>query len=53
LAYSVLPVLRKHGLVRQDWDLDEQAHAMRGLVTGFFQLTVNTMTNPAFTVEKP
>jgi AcrR family transcriptional regulator len=50
---AVLPVWRKHGLARQDWDLDAQAYMVRALLDGFFTMAVNTTAAPAITVEKP
>lgn len=35
LMYTVLPVWRRHRLVRTDWPLDEQAYALQALITGF------------------
>jgi AcrR family transcriptional regulator len=35
LMHTVLPVWRRYRLARTDWPLDEQAYALRALMTGF------------------
>jgi hypothetical protein len=53
LLTAVLPVWRKHGLARKDWDLDAQAYMIRALIDGFFGMAVNTTAAPTVAVESP
>ncbi|MFD1543561.1 TetR/AcrR family transcriptional regulator [Nonomuraea guangzhouensis] len=53
LMYTVLPVWRRHRLVRTDWPLDEQAYALQALMTGFLAATTRPQVLPGVTVEAP
>ncbi|WP_158842353.1 TetR/AcrR family transcriptional regulator [Saccharothrix deserti] len=57
LAYEVLPVLRRHGLARTDWPLEEQAYALCALIDGFIHGFVRASANadilPNIEVDSP
>lgn len=53
LLYRVLPVWRRHGLVRTDWPLDEQAYALQALMSGFLDFLTRPEALNGVTVADP
>lgn len=48
---AVLPVWRRHGLARTDWDLADQAFALHGLITGIALSLVSGAGDPLPTAD--
>ncbi|WP_306922409.1 TetR/AcrR family transcriptional regulator [Streptomyces luteogriseus] len=53
LMYTALPVWRRHGLVRTDWPLDDQAYALQALMTGFLGAITRRQALSGITVDAP
>lgn len=53
LMYTVLPVWRRHRLVRTDWPLDEQAYALQAMMTGFLDSVTRPQALGSVTVDDP
>jgi hypothetical protein len=51
--YMVLPVWRRCGLARSDWELDDQAYVLQSLLTGFFVAANGTRVRTTVTVADP
>ena len=48
---AVLPVWRRHGLARTDWDLADQGFALHGLITGMAMSVVEPGAGPRPTAD--
>jgi AcrR family transcriptional regulator len=53
LMSMVLPIWRKHGMARTDWELDRQAYALAALMTGFFESARDARFSFDLVVESP
>ncbi|HEY0617226.1 MAG TPA: TetR/AcrR family transcriptional regulator [Kribbella sp.] len=49
--HQLLPLLRRYGLARTDWDLGEQAFALEAIIAGFFALESGVLPKPESTVD--
>ncbi|TLF81863.1 TetR/AcrR family transcriptional regulator [Nonomuraea sp. KC401] len=47
LSEAVLPILHRHGLIRSDWPLPDQAYAAHAVVTGFGIVMSDPAATPA------
>ncbi|MFI0821993.1 TetR/AcrR family transcriptional regulator [Streptomyces sp. NPDC021098] len=53
LLTAALPIVRRHGLVRYDWAVEEQAYALHALMVGFSQGLTRTRVPGDITVTDP
>jgi AcrR family transcriptional regulator len=44
--HTLLPLLRRYGLARIDWDLGDQAFALEAMIAGFFALESGLLPKP-------
>ncbi|MDX6237604.1 MAG: hypothetical protein QOG10_2419 [Kribbellaceae bacterium] len=49
--HELLPLWRRYGLARTDWDLDDQAFALEAIVGGFFALESGLLPKPEGAVD--
>ncbi|CCH30196.1 helix-turn-helix domain-containing protein [Actinosynnema sp. NPDC047251] len=50
LIKALLPIWRRHGLVRTDWELDDQAYALQSLTLGHLEMRVRKHISPSTTM---